>query len=1156
MPLEPQTPSFSSSPSQSSHKDSCFYLADNLWRRGLFSSAQKVIQRLILQSSTIPEAISAADFAFMRGMDLDLDSYGSLIRTLVISGEALLAEALYMDSVVGKGLEPDRQLLNSMIICYCKLEKLEEAKLCFDRLVGSEVVPWVGSCNALMKGLVLKDRILEAYDCFCEISKANDTVLNFACYNRLVEGLCRRGFLDEGLHVFDDMVEKGVPLTANICKSLLIGFCKCGRAVEAEILCTEIESHGFEVDKFMYTYLINAYCKGRKMKMSMRLFMRMLKMGFEPDYYVYNTLIHGFINMGLFSESMVLLNMMVDSGLKPNSVTYQLFLHKYCKDNRVDCALKLMDDMIEHDIAPNVHCYTALLGALCKEQKVEEVYGLYHKMLDSRVVPDHVLFFTLAKNHPPGDELYFALTVLQAIAKESCSIDVSTFCSSRPESARDAMVEIELLLDEIAKSGSVSADVAFSIYVIALCMCGEIESALDCMEKMDSLNLVPFRTAFNSLIKLLIEQGLAETAESLLEVMRDNGMIPNQLTFSVIANALCRKSDFSSAIDVLDQIEERGIKPSVAIYNSIVCCLGKQGMVRDAENLFYRMLKFGVDPDQTIFVTMINAYSRNGWAYEARRLFERMRDYNLRPNSHAYTALIPALIKKNMIKKGCLYVDRMLRDGFMPNGALYTSLIKQFLRKREFDFAFRLFCLMNKSGLEQDLVTYITLICGVCRNIREYTGSGYLLYNKRSNYRNEILFSLLRQTAVLPDGNGLRISINSEAEMKYFVIDLIQRIEKVLLTPDLYMYNGIISGFRWAHCMPEAYKHLDRMLQEGLHPNHVTFSILIDGHIQNGEINCAVRLFNKMNANGIAPDRMLFNNLIRGFCSARRLLDALSVTHMMQKRGFSPSESSYEKLLRVFCARGSSVDALRIYEDMISHKYFPCRYNAIWLSSILCKDNKLDEARAVSDMLSSNNRRNYKLLNRRNYKKKAVAYLEHSGTNVNRFVGQGRKFVKDCFVCKNDAYAAVTNPAKYFPSLKQVGTSCFQVNGAKTWPEAMTNAVKGVIGIAKSAKPLVVDGVESKLPLALNLQAKESITSGCRDLFLTYVNILEKCIEFVKHDPFSSLETYLSGNTFFDCNDGLDEFQVCIPEVNNFYHRTIKLSNILLSIYQTKPKKI
>ncbi|KAL3648162.1 hypothetical protein CASFOL_009130 [Castilleja foliolosa] len=127
------------------------------------------------------------------------------------------------------------------------------------------------------------------------------------------------------------------------------------------------------------------------------------------------------------------------------------------------------------------------------------------------------------------------------------------------------------------------------------------------------------------------------------------------------------------------------------------------------------------------------------------------------------------------------------------------------------------------------------------------------------------------------------------------------------------------------------------------------------------------------------------------------------------------------------------------------------------------------------------------------------------------------------------------------------------VNGAKTWPEAMTNAIQAAIATGKAAKPMV-DGLAAKLPRGLKPLTVESITKGCKDSLDTYVFNLQQCIGFVKNDPFSSLEVYLGGSTFFDCKDGFDEFQISNSEVNKFYDTTVKFADILLSIYQKKPQ--
>ncbi|KAL6525853.1 hypothetical protein OROMI_030248 [Orobanche minor] len=126
---------------------------------------------------------------------------------------------------------------------------------------------------------------------------------------------------------------------------------------------------------------------------------------------------------------------------------------------------------------------------------------------------------------------------------------------------------------------------------------------------------------------------------------------------------------------------------------------------------------------------------------------------------------------------------------------------------------------------------------------------------------------------------------------------------------------------------------------------------------------------------------------------------------------------------------------------------------------------------------------------------------------------------------------------------------------AKSWAEAMTNAIKAVIEVANARKSRVVDGVGATLPPSLKPITKESITRGCKEAFDTYVYNLQQCIGFVRSDPYSSLETYLSGSTFFDCKDGFDEFQLSNPDVDKFYDATLKFADILLSIYQNKPQQ-
>ncbi|KAI3452696.1 hypothetical protein Pfo_009360 [Paulownia fortunei] len=125
-------------------------------------------------------------------------------------------------------------------------------------------------------------------------------------------------------------------------------------------------------------------------------------------------------------------------------------------------------------------------------------------------------------------------------------------------------------------------------------------------------------------------------------------------------------------------------------------------------------------------------------------------------------------------------------------------------------------------------------------------------------------------------------------------------------------------------------------------------------------------------------------------------------------------------------------------------------------------------------------------------------------------------------------------------------------NGARTWPEAMTNVIKAAIEKAKTGKPIAY-GVGPKLPHQLLPETKESIASTCSEAYETMIYYLEQCPGLVKDDPTSALKTTLSSVSFFDCKYALEEFQVSLPEVNQFYQELLDLSDNLLSVLEKKP---
>ncbi|KAH8510226.1 hypothetical protein H0E87_007963 [Populus deltoides] len=583
-------------------------------------------------------------------MDLGPGISGELIRKLVDLGHPLSAHEFYHDLVVARGIEPDSNIVNSLVICLAKLGKLDDAVKLFDRHIGSgDCVVSNAACSTILKGFYEQDKFVEAFDYFVRISDAN-VKLGMWAYNVLIDGLCQQGYVGEAIEVLDIMCRiTGLPPTLHMLKTLFYGLCKRGWSIEAEWIFEEMEAQGFFVDKVMYTSLMNAYGKDKKMKMALRVYFRMLKNGYDPDICTCNTLIYGFSKMGLFDKAWVLYNLMNDLGIQPNEVTYSIMIHNYCKKGKLDCAMSLLNSMAPCNLTPCVHCYTPIMVTLYKLNRCLEVDEWCERMLESGIVPDHVLFFVLMKNKPKGlgFELQLCLLMLQAIAKNGCGLDCSSLTNSDKINSTLALEqEIELLLREIARSDLNLGNVAGGIYVSALCEGGKTESALDCLENMVNAGCVPLLFTFNSLIKRLFQDGLSEDVKSLIEIMQNWGISPNLETYLIMVNEYCKQEDLALAFGILEQMEEMGLKPNVAIYDCIIACLSQQRRISEAETLFCRMLENGVDPDEVAYMTMINAYARNGKGVKALHLFEMMIKNAIQPSSYSYTALVAEVTSK------------------------------------------------------------------------------------------------------------------------------------------------------------------------------------------------------------------------------------------------------------------------------------------------------------------------------------------------------------------------------------------------------------------------------------------------------------------------------------------------------------------------------
>ncbi|KAJ6386321.1 hypothetical protein OIU77_029317 [Salix suchowensis] len=198
VPLDPQ-------PTSNDHTSLFQSLVHDLLRRGLLSSAQQAIQRFIASSPTVPDAVSAIEFAAASGVDLGLGISCEILRILVDLGEPLSALDFYHDHLIARGNCQERVIYVSAL---CEGGKTEAALACFKNVASAGCIPLLFTFNSLIKRL-FQDGHFEDVKSLFEIMQNEGIVPNLETYLIMVNEYCKQEDLASAFGILDQMKEMG-----------------------------------------------------------------------------------------------------------------------------------------------------------------------------------------------------------------------------------------------------------------------------------------------------------------------------------------------------------------------------------------------------------------------------------------------------------------------------------------------------------------------------------------------------------------------------------------------------------------------------------------------------------------------------------------------------------------------------------------------------------------------------------------------------------------------------------------------------------------------------------------------------------------------------------------------------------------------------------
>ncbi|KAJ9178314.1 hypothetical protein P3X46_010208 [Hevea brasiliensis] len=370
----------------------------------------------------------------------------------------------------------------------------------------------------------------------------------------------------------------------------------------------------------------------------------------------------------------------------------------------------------------------------------------------------------------------------------------------------------------------------------------------------------------------------------------------------------------SKALQFFNWVSQMGFTHNDQSYFLMLEILGRARNLNVARNFLFSIKRKSngmVKLEDRFFNSLIRSYGRAGLFQESVKLFASMKSVGVSPSVVTFNSLLLILLKRGRTNMAQSVFDEMLSTyGVTPDTYTFNILIRGFCKNSMVDEGFRYFKEMSRFKCDPDIVTYNTLVDGLCR-----AGKVKIAHN--------VVKGMVKKSADL--------------------------------NPDVVTYTTLVRGYCMKQDIDEALVVFQEMANKGLKPNEVTYNTLIKGLCEAQRIDKIKDILEgALGVGGFTPDTCTFNTLMNAHCNAGNLNEALKTFEKMMEWKVQPDSATYSVLIRNLCQRGDFERAEQLFDELLDKDILlrddgctplVAAYKSMF--EFLCKNGKTNKAERV-----------------------------------------------------------------------------------------------------------------------------------------------------------------------------------------------------------------
>lgn len=381
-------------------------------------------------------------------------------------------------------------------------------------------------------------------------------------------------------------------------------------------------------------------------------------------------------------------------------------------------------------------------------------------------------------------------------------------------------------------------------------------------------------------------------ANDVLQRLGEGGNHIDSRTYVKLFQRCTELRDAALGKQVRDHIIQGGRQLNIYELNTLIKLYSICGNVTEARQIFDSV------ENKTVVTwnALIAGYAQVGHVKEAFALFRQMVDEGLEPSIITFLSVLDACSSPAGLNWGKEVHAQVVTAGFVSDFRIGTALVSMYVKGGSMDDARQVF-----DGLHiRDVSTFNVMVGGYAKS-GDWEKAFELFYRMQQVglKPNKISFLSILDGCWTPEALAWGKAVHAQCMNAGLVDDI--RVATSLIR--MYTTCGSIEGAR---------RVFDNMKVRDV----VSWTVMIEGYAENGNIEDAFGLFATMQEEGIQPDRITYMHIMNACAISANLNHAREIHSQVDIAGFGTDLLVSTALVHMYAKCGAIKDARQVFDAM------------------------------------------------------------------------------------------------------------------------------------------------------------------------------------------------------------------------------------------------